>query len=236
MRPLINTLDERTRRSAPHTCPGGPLTTRAPSLQRPRDMSLMHSRRMQEAVEARRMPSAEILAYFEKERKVLLRLALVITGDAGRARHCFMKARDMALQAPNPFCERFTEWRKVLIIEAALSSSYDAICSCGPDYANLQCIHLEHLVQTADSKLEKYHNFLFRIDPSIIIASLDTLSRAVLILRTTARVSILDCTRRLELSPDTILAANCRAMSWIAHMQQRDPRDSLAKDLAEVCT
>ena len=35
-------------------------------------------------------------------------------------------------------------------------------------------------------------------------------------LRTTSRASILDCTTPLKLSADTVLAANCRAVSWIA--------------------
>ena len=195
----------------------------------------MQSTRVREAKEGC-APAAPMLACLDGERKLLLRLALMITGNAEGARQSFIKARDVALQAWYPLRERSTEYCKWLTIEAALSTSYDAICSCRPDYANLECTHPEHLVQTSDSKLEKYHTFLFRIDPSIIIASLDALSRAVLILRITARVSILDCTQRLELPPDTILAANCRAMSWVGHMQRRVPKDFVTKDLAEVCT
>ena len=198
-------------------------------------MSLMQSSRMREAREGR-ASTAEILACFKQEKERFLRLALMITGDPESAQQSFIKAREMALQGRNPLGERFTEWRKWLTIEAAISRSCDAISSCAPNYANLQCTHPEHLVQASDSKLQKHHSFLFRIDPSIVIASLDALSRAVLILRTTARASILDCMQRLDPSPNTVLAANCRAMSWVGHMQLRGPKDLLTKNLVEVCT
>ena len=236
--PLTNTLGQRRMwapQSAPHMCPGGPLTAWARSLPGPTEMSLAQSTCVREAKED---PAsvAQILAYFEGERKDFLRLALMITGNAGNAKQCLIKAREMALQGRNPLRGRFAEWRKWLTIEAALSSSYGAISRCEANYENLQCTHPEHLVQTSDSKLQKYHSFLFRIDTRIILASLDALSRAVLILRTTARASILDCTQYLDLSPNTVLAANCCAMTWVHHMQQGDPKDFRTKSPVEVCT
>ena len=236
--PLTNTLDQRRTwapHSAPHMCPGGPLTARARSLPGPTDMSLTQSTCVPEAIEE---PASvgQILAYFEGEREAFLRLALMITGNADNAKQCLIKAREMALQGRNPLRGRFREWSKWLTIEAALSSSYGAISKCEANYENLQCTHPEHLVQTSDSKLQKYHSFLFRLDTRIIIASLDALSRAVLLLRTTARASILDCTQYLVLSPNTVLAANCCAMTWVRHMQQGDSKDFPTKSLVEVRT
>ena len=166
-------------------------------------------------------------------KKNFLRLALMITGNAGNARQCLIKARETAFQGQNPLLGRFTEWIKWLTIEAAaLSTSDGAISRCEVSYENLHCTHPEHLVQTGDSKLQEYHSFLSRIDPRIIIALLDALSRAVLILRTTARASILDCTQSLDLTPNTVLTANCCAR----HIQQGDPKDFPTKSRIEVCT
>ena len=236
--PLTNTLDQRRTwapHSAPLTRPGGTLTARAQCLPVTTDMSLTQSSCVREAKEGPGS-AAKILAYFEGERKDFLRLALMITGNAGDAKQCLIKAREMALQGRNPLRGRFTEWSKWLTIEAALSSSYGAISRCEANYENLQCTHPEHLVQTSDSKLQKYHSFLLRIDTRIIIASLEALSRAVLILRTTARASILDCTQYLDVSPNTVLAANCCAMTWVRHMQQGDPKNFRTKSPVEVYT
>lgn len=166
--------------------------------------------------------AAEILACFEQEKAHFLRLALIIAGNAESARQAFLMAREAALQGRNPISQQLVHWCKWLTIKAAISRSYDAISSCEPNYSNRQCTHPEHLVQTNDSKLQKHHNFLFRVDPRVVVTSLDVLTRAVLILRTSARASILDCTQRLDLSPNTVLAANCRAMSWLRDMQQKD--------------
>ena len=38
----------------------------------------------------------------------------------------------------------------------------------------------------------------------------------LVVLRTTGRASTLDCILQLRLSFDTVLAANCRAMTWFA--------------------
>jgi len=80
----------------------------------------------------------------------------------------------------------------------------------------LNCTHSEHLLNGNHSKLRQFRNLLLHIDPEIVIGELDPLARAVAILRTTGRASILDCILQLRLSLDTVLAANCRAMTWFA--------------------
>jgi hypothetical protein len=66
------------------------------------------------------------------------------------------------------------------------------------------------------SKLRQSRDLLLHIDPEVVIRELDPLARAVAILRTIGRASILDCILRLRLSLETVLAANCRAMAWFA--------------------
>jgi hypothetical protein len=63
------------------------------------------------------------------------------------------------------------------------------------------------------------------LNPAMVIVELDPLARAVAVLRTTSRASILDCALPLKLSVDTVLAANCRAMTWIAEKQNEAERE-----------
>jgi hypothetical protein len=187
-------------------------------------MSWIHSTKKKTAGPGR-VSKSEILGCFRDEHEILLRLALLITGERDTAEQSLRKAREIAAHGPNPFPERLTDWVKWVTIKAAISSSRHKISRFERMYINLNCTHSEHLLQFNDSKLRECHSYLFRIDPNIVIAELDPLARAVLVLRTIARASILDCTLRLRLSPNTVLAANCRATTWVRRMQEQDHSD-----------
>ena len=165
--------------------------------------------------QAKRVSTLEILARFEDEHETLSRLAFVITGDIGTAERSVSEARELVTNGvyPFPFREQLTEWVKWVTIKAAITNSLHEIAPCESRYANQNCMHSEHLLNGNDSKLREFRNFLLQIDPEIVIGELDPLARAVAILRTTARASILDCILWLKLSLDTVLAANCRAMT-----------------------
>jgi len=185
-------------------------------------MSWLHSTSKKTAG-AKRVSALDILVRFEDEHEALLRLALLIAGDIEAAERSVSKAHKMAIHgaSPFPFREQLTEWVKWMTIKAAIANNLHEIDPCEPKYVNQTCDHSEHLLHGNDSKLQEFHNFLLHVEPQIFIDELDPLARAVAILRTTARASILDCTLRLNLSPDTVLAANCRAMTWIAEKRDR---------------
>ena len=166
--------------------------------------------------EAKRVPTLEILARFEDEHETLSRLAFVITGDIGAADRSVSEARELVTNGahPLPFREQLTEWVKWVTIKAAITNSLHEIARGESRYVNQNCMHSEHLLNGNDSKLREFRNFLLQIDPEIVIGELDPLARAVAFLRTTARASILDCILRLKLPLDTVLAANCRAITW----------------------
>ena len=152
----------------------------------------------------------------EDEYETLSRLSFVITGDIGTAERSVSEARELVTNGahPFPFREQLTEWVKWVTIKAAITNSLHEIARCELRYVNQNCVHPEHLFNSNGSKLRGFRNFLLRIDPEIVIGELDPLARAVAILRTTARASILDSILRLKLSLDTVLAANCRAVTW----------------------
>ena len=162
------------------------------------------------------MSTFEIRAGFEDEHKTLSRLAFVITGDIGAAERSVSEARKLVTSGVHllPFREQLKEWVKSVTITVAISNSLHEIARSESLYVNQNCMHPEHLLNGTDSKLREFRNFLLQIDPEIVIGELDPLARTVTILRTIAGASILDCILRLKLSLDTVLAANCRAMTW----------------------
>ena len=200
----------RARAASPSGCPGA-----AP--QEVPNMFCDHSTKSTKP-RAKRASPLEISYQFEHERETLSRLAFLIMGDKGAAELSVSEARELAMNGANPFPfrEQLTEWVKWVTIKAVIKNSLDEIACCGPSYVYQNCAHAQHLLNGNGSKLLEFRNFLLQIDPELIIAELDPLARAVAILRTTGRASILDCILRLRLSLDTVLAANCRAMTWFA--------------------
>jgi DNA-directed RNA polymerase specialized sigma24 family protein len=164
---------------------------------------------------------SEVVACFRDERDLLFRLAWLIAGDRATAEQSVVNACNMTVQGHSPFRDWLTEWAKSSTIMSAISKTLDAIRSCEPAYKDLRCLHPEHRAQGNDA--ERRMSFLFGIDPSITIAELDPLARSVLVLRTATRASIQDCALRLNVSRSTVLAANCRAMTWIRDRQPTAP-------------
>ncbi len=178
-------------------------------------MSCIRSPKNRKA-EAKRVATFEIRARFRDEHETLSRLEFVITGDIGAAERSVSKAHELITNGvhPLPIRQQLKEWVKFVTITAAITNSLYEIARCESRYVNQDCMHSEHFLNGSDSKLREFRNFVLQTDPEIIIAELDPLARAIAIMRTTARASILDCILRLKLSLDTVLAANCRAMTW----------------------
>ncbi len=164
---------------------------------------------------------SEIMACFRDQRDLLMRLAWMITGNTATAEQSVAHACEMAIHGHSPFRNWLTQWAKWVTVKAAISESHDAIRGCEPAYKDLRCSHGEHLLEGNGAEGERRRSFLFQIDPSVITAELDPLARSVLILRTVLKASILDCTLRLNVSSTTVLAANCRAMTWLRDAQLR---------------
>jgi len=175
-----------------------------------------------------RVSSLETLERFRNEHEVLVALAHLITGNLRNAENAVSKARELMTNSASPFAspEQLTKWVRWETIKAAVADSLDELRSYEPRYFNRTCMHAEHLLH-GNSKLQQFHDFLVHLNPAMVIVELDPLARAVAVLRTTSRASILDCALPLKLSVDTVLAANCRAMSWIAQKRFEAEREEL---------
>jgi len=164
-----------------------------------------------------RMSSLEIMERFRNEHRLLLAMTHLITGNLRNAENTVSKARELMTHSVIPFMTpgQLTKWIRWVTIKAAVADNLDEIKFYEPTYCKRSCTHADHLLQ-GNLKLQQFHDFLLHLQPATVITELDPLARAVAVLRGTSRVSILDCALPLKLSVDTVLAANCRAMTWIA--------------------
>jgi len=176
-------------------------------------MSWFHSNTA--AVDAHNHASpAEIVACFQDQRKVLDRLAFLITGDQAMADRAVVQACEITLQGNSPFRDWLLEWAKAATIASAISHGTEAIRVCEAAYKDRRCPHVEHLSRGDAEERAASLDLLLAADAQELIAELDPLCRAVLVLRVAIRSSIQDCALRLNVSRAAVLGANCHAMTW----------------------
>jgi DNA-directed RNA polymerase specialized sigma24 family protein len=158
---------------------------------------------------------AEIVACFQDQGNVLGRLAFLITGDQATADRAVVQACEITLQGNSPFRDWLFEWAKAATIASAISHGTEAIRICQAAYKDRRCPHVEHLSQRDAEERAASLDLIFGTDAQTLIATLDPLCRAVLVLRVAIRSSIQDCALRLNVSRAAVLGANCHAMTWL---------------------
>ncbi len=161
--------------------------------------------------------AAEIMACFRDQRNLLDRLAFLITADKAVAERAVAQACEITLQGNSPFRNWLLEWAKAATITAAISLKGNEIRTCEAKYKDRRCPHLEHLCQLDDELRAATLALILQMDAQKIIAELDPLCRAVLVLRIAIRSSIQDCSLRLNVSRAAVLAANCHATTRLDH-------------------
>jgi len=171
-------------------------------------------------VDARNHASpAEVVACFQDQRNVLGRLAFLITGDQATADQAVFQAREITLQGNSPFRDWLLEWAKAATIANAISHETEAIRICEAAYKDRRCPHVEHLTQGDAEERAASLDLILGTHAQTLIAELDPLCRAVLVLRVAIRSSIQDCALRLNVSRLAVLGANCHAMTWLQKRQ-----------------
>ncbi len=168
------------------------------------------------AVDARNYASAaEIMACFQGRRDVLSRLAFLITGDQTTANKAIDQACEMTLQGNSPFRDWLFEWAKAATIASAISHGTEAIRICEAAYKDRRCPHVEHLPPGDAEERATGLDLILGADVQQLIAELDPLCRAVLVLRVAIRSSTQDCALRLNVARAAVLAANCHVLTWL---------------------
>jgi len=168
------------------------------------------------AADARNQASAaEIVACFRDEGCLLTKLAFLITEDQASADRSVDNACEVTLHGNSPFRDWLLEWAKAATITSAISQKLPVLRNCEAAYQNKRCNHVEHSWQCDTDEREASLNLIVKADPRELIAELDPLCRAILVLRLAIRSSIQDCVLRLNVSRNAVLAANCQAMTWL---------------------
>jgi hypothetical protein len=177
-------------------------------------MSWFHSSTA--AIDARNHASpAEIVACFQDQRNVLGRLAFLITGDQATADQAVVQSCEITLQGNSPFRDWLFEWAKTATIASAIARGTEAIRICEAAYKDRRCQHVEHLSQGDAKERAASLDLILGADAQTLIAKLDPLCRAFLVLRVAIRSSIQDCALRLNVSRAAVFGANCHAMTWL---------------------
>jgi len=167
-------------------------------------------------VDARNYASpAEVVACFQDQRNVLGRLAFLITGDQATADQVVAQACEITLRGNSPFHDWLFEWAKAATIASAISHGTEAIRILEAVYKDRRCPHVEHLSQGDAEERAASLDLILGVDTQELLADLDPLCRAVVVLRVAIRSSIQDCALRLNVSRAAVLGANCHAMTWL---------------------
>lgn len=177
-------------------------------------MSWFHASTM--AGDARNHASAaEIVACFRNQRNLLYKLAFLITAERPAAEQAVSQACELTLKGNSPFRDWLLEWAKAATIAAATSLQRDAIRGCEAMYKDRRCPQVEQICQFDDERRAACLALIVQMDAQKIIAELDPLCRAILVLRIAIRSSIQDCSLRLNVSRAAVLAGNCHTMTWL---------------------
>ena len=158
---------------------------------------------------------AEVVACFQDQGNVLGRLAFLITGDHATADQAVVQASEITLQGNSPFRDWLLECAKIATIANEISRATEAIRICEATYKDRRCSHVEHLSQGDAEERVSTLDLILAADTRKLLTELDSLCRAVLILRVAIRSSIQDCALRLNVSRPAVLGANCHAMTWL---------------------
>ncbi len=180
------------------------------------------------ALDARHHASpAEVVTCFQDQRALLHALAFLITSDHATADRAIIAACEMTLHGNSPFRDWLLEWAKTATIASAISLRKEAIRMCEAEYRDRRCTHADHLSQGDAEERAATLEFILRADPEQLIAELDPLCRAILVLRVAIRSSIQDCALRLNVCRTAVLAANCHVLTWL-HERHVKPMDGAA--------
>jgi hypothetical protein len=130
-----------------------------------------------------------------------------------------VEACEITLQGNSPFRDWLFEWAKAATIASAISHATGAIRIREDAYKDQRCLHVEHLSQGDVEERAASLDLILGTDAQTLIAELDPLCRAVLVLRLAIRSSLQDCALRLNVSRAAVLAANCHALTWLQKRQ-----------------
>jgi DNA-directed RNA polymerase specialized sigma24 family protein len=159
----------------------------------------------------------EIKSVFAEQRDYLYWTSLVITGDDAIAEQAMVNASDLSAHWSGVFRDWVIGWANHVTVRAAVRAVHDLISVSAKRYAGsspeasdddvLSDVRSEVL---ADDQIAS----LRQVDPRDIVAALDPLARAALVLRGIQHASIADCALLLDVPRQIVAAAYRHALRW----------------------
>src|SRR6185369_1651193 len=153
----------------------------------------------------------ELTATFVTQHDHLYWISLAITGDPALATKCLVDASRLSRTRTGVFRDWLVMWSRYATARTAVSSMRADIVASAQRYASTSCPHSNHELFSSE-QIE----FVRQLDPALLFAELDPITRAILILRGCQGVSIGDCALLLEISRKCVIGAYCHALCWIS--------------------
>jgi hypothetical protein len=151
----------------------------------------------------------EIQSAFVEQRDYLNWIALIITGDHALADQAVVNASDLSASYSSVFRDWLIEWTNIATVRAAVREVRDLISRSTSGYTDSSCEHSSNDVLSDDQIAS-----LRRVDTRDIVAALDPLARAALVLRGIQHFPIADCALLLDTSRRIVATAYCQALRW----------------------
>ena len=164
--------------------------------------------------------TAHIESYCSNEDNILFRLAYLITADEVQAEDSVIAAYDLAGQGKTPFRDRL-EWAECATVRSAIQSRLADIRECEDRYKGSDCKQPRHRPQVMRPDLPAMTESILHLDPEMVIGELDSLARAILVLRGVLRASVRDCSIQLNVSSESVLAVQRRIITWLTAVRKK---------------
>lgn len=163
---------------------------------------------------SKKVPTAspeELVATLVTEHDHLYWISWVITGDPTLAKKCLVDASRLSINRTGVFRDWLATWSRYATARIAISSIRDDIAVAVSRYESMSCGHANH-----DLLSRPEIESIRQLDPALLVADLDPVSRAILVLRGCQGVSIADCALLLQISPKCVIGAYCTALRWVS--------------------
>lgn len=165
--------------------------------------------------------ATHIGSYCGNEGNILFRLAYLITGDEAQAKDSIIAAYNLAQQGKTPFRDWLLEWAKCATVRSAIQARLADVRECEDRYKGSDCKQPRHRPPVTRPELPAMTESILHLDPEMVIAELDSLARAILVLRGVLRASVRDCSIQLNVSTESVLAVQSRIATWLTTVRKK---------------
>ena len=160
-------------------------------------------------------------SYCSNEGNILFRLAYLVTADEAQAEDSVIAAYDLARQRKTPFRDWPLEWAKCATVRSAIQARLADLRECGDRYKSSACNQPRRHQWVMRPDLPAMTESILRLDPEMVIAELDSLARAILVLRGVLSASVRDCSIQLNVSSESVLAVQRRITTWLMTVRKK---------------